>query len=201
MKSKRYLILMLIVAISLCLASCGAGKKTAATAAIKAAEDAYNTVKAELVKYVPEETKDVEDAISRAKESLNNKKFDEAIAAVKTIPDKIKELTATAATKKDELTKSWTEMSAEMPKTLETIKSELDVLSAHKKLPKGMDKAKLDGAKTGYDDAVKMWDEAQAAFGGGNVADAVAKVKTAQEKAVEVMTTLGIKVPTPPAEK
>jgi hypothetical protein len=200
MKSKRYLILLLVVAVGLCLASCGAGKKTAATTAIKAAEDAYNTVKADLVKYVPEETKNVEDAISRAKESLNNKKFDEAIEAVKTIPDKIKELTETAATKKDELTKSWTEMSAEMPKTLETIKSKLDALSAHKKLPAGMDKAKLEGAKTGYDEAVKTWDEAQAAFTGGDVSDAVAKAKTVQDKAVEVMTTLGMKIPAPPAE-
>ena len=40
-----------------------------------------------------------------------------------------------------------------------------------------------------------MWDEAKAAFSGGNMADAMAKAKTVKEKAVEVMTTLGMQVP------
>jgi hypothetical protein len=58
-----------------------------------------------------------------------------------------------------------------------------------------MDKAKLDGAKGGYEAAAKMWDEAKADFTGGNLADAMAKAKTVKEKAVEVMTTLGMQVP------
>jgi hypothetical protein len=194
-KSKKYLILILVVAIGLCLAACGAGKKAATTAAIKAAEDAFNAAKVELVKYVPDEAKGVEDAINGAKENLGNRKFDAALEAVKGIPDKVKELTALATAKKDELTKSWEEMSGGMPKMLATIKSRLDILSASKKLPANLDKAKLEVAKSGYEAATTMWDEAQTAFSGGNVADAMAKAKTVQEKAVEVMTTIGMQLP------
>ena len=195
MKSKKYMTLMLVVALGLLLAACGAGKKAAATAAIKAAEDAYNAVKTDLVQYVPDEAKAVEDAITGAKDNFTKNNFDAVLEAVKVIPDKVKELTALAATKKDELAKGWEELSGGMPQMLEAIKSRLDVLSASKRLPANLDKAKLDLAKTGYETAAGMWNEANAAFTGGNLADAMAKAKTVQEKAVEVMTTLGMQVP------
>jgi len=38
-------------------------------------------------------------------------------------------------------------------------------------------------------------------FAGGNVADAVTKAKTVKERAVEVMTTLGMQVPAAAATK
>ena len=82
-----------------------------------------------------------------------------------------------------------------MPKMLDAIKSRLDILSASKKLPENLDKAKLEGAKGGYEAAAKMWDDAKAAFSGGNLADAMAKANDVKGKAVEVMTTLGMQVP------
>jgi hypothetical protein len=200
MKSKKFLVLLLVVAVSLCLAGCGAGKKTAATTAIKAAEDAYTTVKDDLVKYVPEEAKKVEDAIADAKESLTKKKFDEAIAKVKEIPAKVTDLTAMAKAKKDETIMSWAAMSKATPEMLEAIKGKLGALSKVKKLPAGLDKTKLDTCKGDYEAAVKMWDEAKAASDAGNVADAVTKGKAVEEKAMGIMTTLGMKVPAPPAQ-
>ncbi len=91
--------------------------------------------------------------------------------------------------------KSWEEMSGGMPKMLEAIKSRLDILSASKKLPENLDKAKLEGAKDGYENGAKMWDDAKATFSGGNVADAMAKANDVKGKAVEVMTALGMQVP------
>ena len=195
MKSNKYLVLMLVVALGLCFTACGAGKKSAATTAITAAENAYNAVKAELTQFVPDEAKVVEDAITGAKESLNNKKFDEAIEATKTLPDKIKELTALAAAKKDELTKGWTELNEGLPTLLETVKSRLDVLSSSRRLPANMDKAKLESAKSTYDAAAQMWNEAQTAFTGGKLPEAMAKAQTVKDKILEVMTVLGMQLP------
>ena len=104
-------------------------------------------------------------------------------------------LTAAAAAKKAELAKSWEEMSGGLPKMFEAIKSRLDILSQSKKLPADLDKAKLEGAKGGYEEAVKMWEDAKAAFAGGNLTDALAKGKTVKEKAAAVMTALGMQVP------
>jgi uncharacterized phage infection (PIP) family protein YhgE len=174
--------------------ACASNKEPAA-AAIKTAEDALNAVKAEAMRYVPDKVKAVEDAITAAKGSFDKKDYDAALNAAKAIPDKVKELTTAAATKKAELTKNWEELSAGLPKMLDAIKSRLDILSKSKKLPAGLDKAKLESAKSGYETAVKMWYDAKANFSGGNLTDAMAKATTVKEKAVEAMKTLNMQVP------
>ena len=194
MKSKRILVTVLCAVIGLALLACAGNKDTAATA-IKAAEDAFNAVKGEAMKYVPDKVKAVEDSIKAAKDTFDKGNYDAALSAAKAIPDKVKELSTAAAAKKTELTKGWEEMSGGMPKMLDAIKSRLDILSKSKKLPEGLDKVKLEGAKSGYETAAKMWDDAMAAFAGGNMADAMAKATTVKEKAVEVMKTLGMQVP------
>ncbi len=201
MKSKKYWVPVLLVAFGLLVVSCGSANKEAATAAIKAAEESWNAAKGEVVKYIPDQAKGVEDAIKGAKENFDKGNFDAALAAAKAIPDKVKGLAAAASAKKAELAKSWEEMSGGMPRMLDAIKSRLDILSQSKKLPENLDKAKLEGARGGYEAAAKMWDDAKAAFSGGNVADAMAKAKTVKEKAVEVMTTLGMQVPAAAATK
>ena len=195
MKSKKYWVPILLVVFGLLVVSCGSGNKDAATAAIKVAEESWNAAKGEVLKYIPDQAKGVEDAIKSAKENFDKGNFDAALETAKAIPEKVKVLTTAVAVKKTELTKSWEEMSGGLPRMLDAIKSRLDILSASKKLPGNLDKAKLEGAKGGYEAATKMWDEAKAAFAGGNLADAMAKGKTVKEKAVEVMTTLGMQVP------
>ena len=201
MKSKKYLIPILFVVIGLFLVACAASSKEPAAAAIKAAEESWNAAKGEVVKYIPDQAKGVEDAIKGAKETFDKGNFDAALAAAKAIPEKVKVLTNAVAAKKTELTKSWEEMSGGLPRMLDAIKSRLDILSQSKKLPANLDKAKLEGAKGGYEAAARMWDEAKAAYSGGNLTDAMAKAKTVKEKAVEVMTTLGMQVPAAAATK
>ena len=195
MKSKKYWVPVLLVVFGLFVAACGSANKDAATAAIKAAEDSWNAVKAEVVKYIPDQAKGVDDAIKAAKENFEKGNFDAALDAAKVIPDRVKALTAAAAAKKADLAKSWEEMSGGLPQMLDAIKSRLDILSKSRKLPANLDKAKFEGAKGGYEEAAKIWEDAKAAFAGGNVSDALAKGKTVKDKAVEAMTALGMQVP------
>jgi hypothetical protein len=194
MKSKKLLVCVLFIVISLFLVACVPANKEPAAAAIKAAEDVFNGVKGELVKYVPDQAKGVEDAIKAAKENFDKGNFDAALETAKPIPEKVTALTTAAAARKAELTKSWEETSGGMPEMLDAIKDKLGFLSASKKLPKTLDKAKLEGAKADYEAAAKMWDEAKSTFSGGNMADAIAKAKAAKEKAVAVMNVLGMQV-------
>ena len=53
----------------------------------------------------------------------------------------------------------------------------IDALSKSKKLPKNLDKAKLESAKNGLDEVSKAWDEANQAFTKGSLADAFEKAK------------------------
>jgi soluble cytochrome b562 len=147
------------------------------------------------MKYVPDQVKGLEDGLKSAKDAFAKKDYKAALAAVKDIPAKAKDLAAAAAAKKGELTKAWEDMSGGLPKMVEAIKSRVDILSKSKKLPAGMDQAKFDGAKSGLTEITQMWDDAQKAFQGGNLADAVSKANTVKDKAAQIMDTLGMKAP------
>ena len=198
MKSKRYLALMLVVVVSMFMASCGAGKKTAATSAITAAANAYDAAQRELTKYVPDEAKSVEDAINAAKVSLEKGDYEAALAAATPIPDKVTQLTVAAAAKKDELTTSWQVTSAGVAEMLQSIRGKLTIYSIPKERPANMDKAKLAAAGKSYEEAAAAWEEAKNDVAAKNLADAIAKAQAAREKAAEAMKILGLKVPAMP---
>lgn len=86
----------------------------------------------------------------------------------------------------------WTAYAADLPKMVESIQGRVTELAASKKLPKGMDGAALDAAKSGLESMQSMWTEATAAFTGGNAIDAVAKAKGVKAKGEEVMKLLGM---------
>ena len=194
MKSKKYLVPILFVIVSFFLVACVPANKEPASEAIKAAEGAFNAAKGEAVKYIPDQANSVEDAIKIAKASFDKGNFDVALETAKAIPEKVKVLTTAVEAKKVELTKSWEEIGGGMPGMLDAIKDRLDILSASKKLPKTLDKAKLEGAKADYEAAAKMWVDAKSTFSEGNITDAIAKAKTVKEKAMEVMNILGMQV-------
>ena len=176
------------------LGACSSGKAPAEVA-IKAAEDALNGVKAEAVKYVPDQVKSVEDALKAAKDSFEKKDYAAASTAATSVAAKAKELVSAAAAKKTELTKSWEDLSGGIPKMIEAIKGRVDILSKSKKLPANLDKEKFEGAQNGLAEISKVWDDSNAAFKEGKLTDALAKATAVKEKAAEIMSTLGMQVP------
>ena len=187
-------IAVLLVAGSM-LGSIGCSGKTAATAAVATAQTAFDAVKDNAAKVLPEETQKLSDAITAAKTDIDQGKIKEAMDAAKTLPDQVKQLADDAAKKKDELTASWTAMSAELPNAVAAVQTKVDELSKAKKLPAGLDAATFSGIKDSLANAKQMWTDAQAAFTGGNLADAMAKVGTIKQALVDAMTKLGIAVP------
>jgi len=192
---KKGLALIAALLVGLMLVVGCARDKEPAEAAIKAAEAAVSAAKAEAAKYVPDQLKGVEDALKAAKDAYEKKEYTQALNAAKDIPAKAKELASAAAAKKAELTKTWEEMAGGLPKMVEAIKSRVDILSKSKKLPANLDKAKVEGAKAGLEEITKTWTEAEGAFKGGNIAEAIAKGNSVKAKATEIMTTLGMQPP------
>jgi len=192
---KRLFAPVVVVMICALFVACGSKEKPLAEQAIKAAEEALNSVKSDAVKYVPDKVKSVEDAIKAAKASFDKGDYPAALNAAKDLAAKAKDLAKAAADKKAELTKKWEELSANLPKMVEAIKSRVDILSQSKKLPADIDQAKLDGAKTGLASINEIWTQATEAFKGGNLTDALAKASAVKDKAVGIMTSLGMQVP------
>jgi hypothetical protein len=177
------------------VAACARDKEPAEQA-VKAAEEALSGAKGEIAKYAPDQMKGLEDALKAAKDKLEKKEYTEALNAAKDLPGKVKDAAAAAAAKKAELTKNWEAVSAEMPKMLGAIQGQMDILAKAKKLPKGIDKAKLEGAKASLGELNQAWADAEKASKEGNLSAAMGKMPGMKEKAAEIMNSLGM----PPAK-
>jgi len=187
-----------ITAVALCcVALVGCSQKGPAEAALKAAEVSVNEIKAEGAKYAAEQTKGVMTSYASAQDAFNKGDYKAAMEIAQGIPAKAKDVVAAVAAKKDELTKSWTALSSSVPGMVEQVKAKVDALSAMKKLPKDMDAAKLEAAKTSLADVQKSWGEAADAFKSGNLIDATAKGNAAKAKVSEEMATLGLTASAP----
>lgn len=168
-----------------CVALAACSQKEPAETALKAAETSINDVKAEGARYAAEQTKSLMTSFTAAQEAFNKGDYKVAMEMAQAIPAKAKDVTAAVAAKKDELTKSWTALSASVPGAVDQIKAKVDALSAKKKLPKGMDAAKLEAAKASFADITKSWGEAEGAFKSGNLADAIAKGNAVKAKVAD----------------
>lgn len=191
---KKILSFAVAALFALSIGACSTAKAPAEQA-LKAAEAALNGAKAEAMKYIPEQAKAAEDALTTAKDAFAKGDYAAATTAATDVAAKVKGFAAAIAAKKDELTKAWGEQSQMLPNMIASIKSRVDVLSKSRKLPANLDKEKFEGAKNGLAEIDKTWAEASSAFKEGGLADALAKAKSVKEKAVEIMTTLGMKVP------
>ena len=192
-----------ITAVALCcVALVACSQKGPAEAALKAAETSMNEVKAaEGARYAPEQTKGLMASFIAAQDAFNKGDYKTALEVAQGIPAKAKDVVAAIAAKKDELTKSWNALSASVPGMVEQVKAKVDALSAMKKLPKDMDAAKLEAAKTGLSDITKSWGEASDAFKSGNLIDANAKGNAVKAKVSDEIATLAAAPAAAPAPK
>ena len=172
-----------------------ASDKGPAEQAIKAAEEAINSSKAEAVKYMPDEVKSLESALAALKDKFAKKEYKAAISEAQSLAGKAKGLVDAAKAKKEELTKTWTDLNQGLPKMVEAIQSRVDILSKSKKLPANLTAEKFAEAKSGLAAAKEEWGKALESFKTGSLADAVSVANSVKEKAVKAMEILGLPVP------
>jgi hypothetical protein len=172
-----------------------ANQKVPAEAAVNAAETAFQAVRAEAEKYVPDQVKPVQDSIEAAKASIAKGDYEAALNSAKALPEQISALGTAAAAKKAEFAASWASLSAGLPKVVEAIQSRVDILSKSKKLPAGITKEKFDDAKSGLQSITQTWTDATAAFQSGSMKDAVTKAQAVKAKAMATLQDLNMPVP------
>lgn len=186
---KRYVKVLAILAPLALLYGCS---KAPAEASIKAAEQSVDAARPVAEKLVPEQFKALTDSLAGAKDKFAKGDYSGALNDSKDIPAKANEVVAAAKAKKEEQTKAWEAISRDVTGMVTSITAKVGELSAMKKLPKGMDKAKVDAAKAGLDAVTKVWGDAVAAGTAGNWTDAMRKGGEAKAKAQEIMGSLGI---------
>jgi hypothetical protein len=166
----RKLLVLGLMVLPLLIVGCGKGP---AEAALKAADEAIARVAPEAQKFVPDQFKAVTDAAAAAKASFDKGDYAAALAAAKDLPAKATEVMAAATARKDELMGTWNTLSKDMPIMVADWQKKIDELGARKKLPVGVDKARLEEIKARLGGLTEQWAKATAAFNGGDLKGAL----------------------------
>lgn len=178
----KNLVLVLSCAV-LALAAVSCSMKVPAEATIKAGEEALGAVKAEAVKYIPDQFAAVEKILGDAKAAMEKGDYKGAIVIAKEVPQKANDLLAAIEARKAELPGVWTAMAKALPKLI------ADTKTAVAKA-KGCDQATRDAAGAGVKEMEENWKTAEAEFKNGNLADAVNLAGQIKEKASEIQGNL-----------
>ena len=187
-----------LTAAALLVVGC-ANQKDPALKAVADAEAALSSVKDDAAKYVPSDLAAVESSLSGLKDSVAKGDYKAVLAAAPALMTQLGSLKDAAAAKKTEMDAAvekakgdWTALAKDLPGMVGALSSRLDILGKAKKLPAGLDAAKVTAAKTGLDGIKATWDAATAAFASGNVLDAVSKANEVKTKGAEIMASLGM---------
>jgi uncharacterized phage infection (PIP) family protein YhgE len=195
MKRKSLWLTSLCAAV-LIVAAC-ANLKEPARQAVASAESSLAAMRDEGAKYAPDALAAVEAQLASLKESFAKGDYKAVMAGAPKVTAAIAGLKDTITAKKAEmeaaLASQCSSLSADLPKMIEAIQSRVDTLSKSRRLPKNLDKATFESAKSGLDSLKATWAEATAASSSGNVADAVAKAQAAKDKGTDIMSQLGMK--------
>lgn len=190
-----------IVLGALLVAACS--QKDPAQKALDAAESALAEVHEDAMKYVPEQYDAVKSELNAARQAFQAEKYGDALTAVKNLPAKAKELGEAAAAKKKEvvaqLNTDWNGLSAGVPGMVKSIEDKLGELGKMRRLPAGLDRETVDSASSALTEAKNNWDAASQAFTAGNVEEAVAKARSVETAARDIMGKLGLSEAAAPA--
>jgi hypothetical protein len=198
MKMFQKSLLLAIVASAAMVVGCSSQKEPA-NKAIADAEAALAAVRDDAARYLPSDLQGVEATIADLKTKFQSGDYKGILAAAPDLTSKLGALKDAAAAKKAEMEAAiekakgdWTALAADVPAMMGALTSRIDALSASKRLPKNIDAAKFESAKSAYAAAKSAWDAASAAAGSGDVLDAVGKATEAKAKGAEAMEALGM---------
>lgn len=178
-----------VAALALLAAGCNKGP---AEAALRVAGQALETAKPELAKYTPDELTSLTTAITDARAQFDKGNYTEALKAAQGLPARIEAAVAAAGVKKEELAKVWAGISEAVKPTVDGLSAKVAELAAMRKLPKGLDAAKLASAQSDLGEITTAWTQAGEAFKGGDIPGAVRMAQGVRAKAQALSEMLGL---------
>jgi hypothetical protein len=184
-----------LVAGSLTVA-CG---KAPAQEALKAADAAIEAARPEVERYAPQEFKSLADLSRAAHDRFSQGDYKGALTQAQALRDRVGAARIRAQAKKEELAATWADLQANLPAMLATATTKLRELSGKRRLPAGVDKAKVTQAKIELDAIAQTWTETTASYQKGDVPEAVAKARTVKARIEGLMADLGTAAAAPPA--
>ncbi|HSD66291.1 MAG TPA: hypothetical protein VLF95_06300, partial [Vicinamibacteria bacterium] len=131
-------------------------------------------------------------AARRARASLDEGHYTDALRVAQDLPAKVRAAADAAAAARQKQVAAWNEVSASLPALVEAIAVRVAEAAATKTLPKGLDEARFAAARADLESVTQGWSEATAAFQGGDVPRAVRTALDVEAKAGTLAATLGL---------
>ena len=194
---RKFLVCCLMI-LPLVVVGCSKGP---AEAALKAADEAIAKAKPEAEKFVPEQFKALTDAAAAAKANFDKGDYAAVLTAAKDLPAKAAEVMTAATAKKDELTGQWNELGKVIPAKMLDLTDKVNALAAMKKLPKGVDAARVEEIKGKLAEMTGAWTKATEAFGSGDIMGAIQLGDNVKGSADWLQTAYDAIMPAPVAKK
>lgn len=180
---------MLVVAVS--LAAACSSQKEPAEAAVNGLQTAADAAGPNIEQFAADQMAGVNDAVAAVQAKFGAENYAGALADVPAATALVTTAAEAAAARRAQLATDWAAFSG-MPASLGIIQSKVAELSALPRLPRGMDRAQFDGARSSLESATSLWDEASDAHNRGDLVVAVSKAKDAKPIVESLMTTLGL---------
>jgi hypothetical protein len=193
-----------LVALALIVATTlGCSQKNSSAEAIAAAEQSLADVHELAMKYVPEKYDEVKADLDKARKAFEEQKYADALAGVKTIPARARQLGEEAAVAREAATakfgETWKALSDTVPGRLAELEARLDELDRSRQLPAGIAQETVSKARSGLEWARKEWGGATDAFAAGKLEDAVGAAQSVDYLLVTRMQALGLNPAAPVA--
>ena len=176
---------------SLALFDAGCNKGPAEDALL-AADRALAAAKADVERYVPGELTSLDDALAAAKAEMKKGHYTEALKAAQALLGKIEDAVAAAQKKKDELTAEWTATSGRLPGAVQAVTDRMGALAAAESLPPGITRDRVVSYQKDLDAVTQAWNEATAAYQGGDIPRAVKMAEDVKARADALAGALGL---------
>jgi hypothetical protein len=188
----------MLAAVALLATACS--QMEPAKQALDGVDAALSATSADAGKYIPDQYAAVQAKVSNLKSAFDKQDYATVVTGGPAVLADIKSLAAATAIKKDQvmhaMATQWTGLSASVPKLVDSVKSRVDALSKKSSVPHGVD---LPTAKAAIADAATSWAKAQAAYGAGNIDDAVNAANDTQSKAQAAAAAIKMTLPMAPA--
>lgn len=185
-------LIMMVLAATLA-AGCASDKEPAELA-VKGLETAASEARPEIERFAPDRLAGVDAAVAAVKSKFDGEDYAGALAGVQSASGAVTSAAEAAASRKAQLSTEWAGF-AGMPATVGQIEGKIAEFDAMRRLPRGMNKSTLDGAKSSLESAKELWSDATDAHQDGDLVLAVNKANQASPIVDALVKTLGIQAP------
>jgi hypothetical protein len=172
------------------LAGCSDGGKAAAEAAVEATAKSITPLKFEATRYAPKQLEKVEATLLKAREKLHDKDYAGATALAGEVGTMVKAMGSSIEQRKAALGKEYQDAAAEAGQQVAAVRLKIEELANAKKLPKGIDAAKVAAAQSELAAATMALANANTKMTEGSLGEAVAFLEQAKAKAAEIAKQL-----------